>query len=140
MPIGKGTKLQVGDGGGPEVFSDMLDLDSISWSGIEGEVMDETDFESADFGEEISGGLLKWGEVSFEGNWTGSTVQLAFKAAVEAHVVKNFKIVYPTSVASPADTLSFSGLPLSFGPIASGAKEKMRFSGKIKLAAKPTLA
>jgi hypothetical protein len=140
MPIGKGTQLQMGDGAGPEVFTAIAKLDTIAWSGIEGEAMDETDFDSADFGEQVSGGLLKWGEVTFEGNWTGDAQQMAFHAAVLAHVVKNFKIVFPSSVASSYDTLSFSGLPLKFGPISAGAKDKMRISGAIKLAGKPTFA
>lgn len=134
--IGHGSKLEV-ETATPGTFTAVADLDSLSWSGLELETTDDSNFDSPDGGEEVGTGMLKWGEVSVEGNWKGVTSQTDIMTALIAKTKKNFKATF-FGAPTGADVLSFSGYFTRF-QVTAPLKDKQRFSATIKVAAKPTL-
>lgn len=136
--IGKGTKLSV-ESETPGQFTDIVGLDTVSWTGLQLDTVDATNFDSADGGEEAIAGLIKWGELHFEGNWDGTTSQSGLFTDFFAKTKKNFKLQFPSSVATGQDTVTVSGFITQLQVTAPNA-EKMRLTGTIKIVAKPTFA
>ncbi len=104
---GIGTLMQIGDGGGPEVFTTIAEVLSISGPTESRETIDVTNMDSAGNRREKISALIDSGSVSFDMNFTGSNAeQNQLKTDMEAGTLRNFKIIMPGS----ARTFDFSAL------------------------------
>lgn len=140
--LGYGTKLQVGDGALPEVFTDVAKLTSIGGISLEADDVDITTYGSPGGFKEFMRGLVDAGAVDFEGIFTNDASQTALFTDLAAgpgtDKTKNWKIVLPGTPALA--TWSLSGYLKSFKVDPSDPNDKISFSGSIKVTGKPTLA
>jgi predicted secreted protein len=104
--IGFGTKVQVGNGGTTETFTDIpeivgdIDGPSTSMSPIE-----VTPHKTSDFYREYKPGLIDPGEIGFKMNYIkDNTVQEGLKADFDARTLRHFRMVFPDSY-----TVAFTG-------------------------------
>lgn len=134
--IGFGSKLQYESA--PATFTDIEGIDSISPSlGALG-MVEATTHNSPDAAEEQIPGLLSWGEVSFEGNYTGHTSQVAMITTMHGRASEKFKVTFPASVTAGGKSIAFDGYVTKFD-ISAPTKDKLRFSGTIVVTTKPVL-
>lgn len=134
-----GTLLQMGDGGGPEVFStvgQVLDIDGPEFSTD----TEETTNQSSPGGrEEYIATLKRSGEVTFDINLDPDDAthnqSTGLMAAYEARTRKNFRMLLPTS---PARRWDFAGFITGFGMSAPVAGV-LRASVTIKITGAVTL-
>src|SRR5687767_10603141 len=133
--IGQGTALKIWDD--ISAYFAIAGLDSVTWNrGLE--TVDATALDSANNGETVIVGIKRWGEVSFEGNWDGSTYQAKLFTDHAARTNQQFQLVWPSTVAAGVDTLTFTGYITSLS-VTSPTTDKLRLSGTIKVSASPTL-
>ena len=95
-----GTLLQVGDGAGPEVFTTIAEVKSISGPSFSSEVIDVTTHSSAAAGawREKIASLIDPGELSFDINLVPTDTQhVALRTDMVNRTKRNFKIVFPDS-------------------------------------------
>lgn len=105
----KNTKVQRGDGGGPEVFTTIGEVTSFGAPSREqGEIV-VTNFDSAGV-EKIGDGLADGGAIQLEMNFVGGDAQQqGLRADVESGVTRNFKIILNDHLSTPT-TFSFPAL------------------------------
>ncbi len=104
---GIGTLMQIGDGGGPEVFTTIAEVLSISGPTESRETIDVTNMDSAGNRREKISALIDSGSVTFDMNFTGSNAQQnQLKTDMEAGTLRNFKIIMPGTVR----TFAFAAL------------------------------
>ena len=104
---GIGTLMQRGDGGGPEVFTTIGEVLSISGPTESRETIDVTNMDSTGNRREKISALIDSGTVSFDMNFTGADAQQnGLKTDMEAGTLRNFKIIMPGS----ARTFAFAAL------------------------------
>ncbi len=95
----KGTRLQMGDGATPEVFTDLANLGDVDGPNSKLETLDVTHHGSA--AKEYAATIVDGGEVKFSGNY--DPADTTHKAAIAAHkagTLKNFKLNFPAAVAA----------------------------------------
>lgn len=105
-----GTKLQRGDGGSPETFSDIIGCGDIDGPDVKVTFEDTTNHASA----VVSGGFMEWIPALKDGdsvktviNWNpADTVHQGLQSDFDASRLVNFKQVFPTT---PQATVAFSG-------------------------------
>lgn len=134
--IGFGTLLKVGDGGGPEAFTTLLENVAIEGPPLERDILDATHHESPDGYKEFLGGLKDGGEVSGEGNLVYDTTQTNLLTDFEAGTRRNFQILVP--VSGGTKTWAFTGIIMRLQPTYP-VDDRMTYSFGIKVTAKPTL-
>lgn len=131
---GFGTLLKIGDGGGSEVFTNVLEVKGINGPNLSTDTVDATHMESPSGFKEFLASFKDGGEVSFDCNFlpgVGTQAQLFTDWA--ARTKRNFRLVFPDvssttwnfaaiitglSVSAPMDdvlglsvTLKISGAP-----------------------------
>lgn len=94
--IGKGTLLKAGDGGGPEVFTTIAEVKSISGPQITRDTLDVTNMDSVGNFREFVSTLQDGGTVSFDVNYIGdNTSQNNMKTDQDNGTARNFQILMP---------------------------------------------
>jgi predicted secreted protein len=130
---GYGTLLKLGDGGGPETFTTVGEVRSISGPSMETEEIDVTTHSSAAAGafREFILGLIDAGTVEFDINYVpADATHISLRTIFLARTKRNWQIVLPGSV----QTISFAGyvktMPFEF-PVddAITAKISIRCTG-----------
>lgn len=97
--MGIGTLLQIGDGGGPEVFTTVAEVISISGPNETRETLDVTHMNSPNNTREKFLALKDSGSVTFDMNFLGTnTQQNQLKTDMDAGILRNFKIIMPGTV------------------------------------------
>ena len=134
--LGFGTLLKAGDGGGPEVFTTILENVSLEGPALERDVLESTHHESPDGYKEFLGGLKDAGEVSGEGNLVLDGTQTNLITDFEAGTKRNFELVVP--VDGTPKTWAFAALVIRFQPTYP-VDDKMTYSFSLKVTNKPTL-
>ncbi len=134
-----GILLQMGDGGSPETFTTVAQVQDITPPNLTVETEDTTTHDSGGWAE-YSATLLDGGEVTFDilydpadathDNSTGLVAALTAKAA------KNFKVVFPDADTT---TWSFAALVTNFQPSGS-VKGMLSASVTLKITGAVTLA
>jgi len=106
--LGIGTLLQVGNGGGPEVFTTIPEVKSIDGPNITVDTIDVTHMSSPyNFREKITG-IRNGGEVSFEINYIGSdAIQNGLQTDLEAGTLRNFKMIMNNVAATTFDFAAY---------------------------------
>ena len=113
----QGTKIAVGDGASPEVFTDIGDIEG--WSGLDGQVteIDVTDLDSTS--KEFIMGLKEEGSFQVDLNWIPANAeQVSLRADMNAGTKRNFKV---TGTDSPATVIIFAAFVTQFSM--SGTKD-----------------
>jgi len=134
---GFGTKLKIGDGASPEVFSEIAAVSSVSGPGISLDTIDVTTDDSPGGYKQYAAGLLDAGEIKLELNFLpANTSQTGLLTALASRAAKNFKLVFPDTAAT---TWSFSAFVTNFEPSAP-VDGKLSTSVTLKITGQPTLA
>jgi hypothetical protein len=146
---GAGTKLQLGDGASPEVFSTIAEILSLKSSGKTIKTDDVTNLDSPVDGagliyEEFIATIASAGGIDFTYNYTpNATAQQTIRTAFDGKV-HNFKIV--TSVDNTANSpvtkwaFSFAALVESIDGLDFPVDKKITGSGKLKISGPITMA
>lgn len=110
--IGLGTLFQVGDGGGPEVFTTVGQVVDITPPAENLSIVETTDME--DTIKRKIGALVDYGQAQVELIWDPSNAgQEGLRTDLRAKTARNFKVVFPT----PANkTWSFTALVTAISP------------------------
>lgn len=134
----KGTLIQRGDGGGPEVFTTIGEVTNFSGPGEEAETIEATSFDSA-AKEFISSGLPDNGEVTFTVNFVGSdTGQQGLRTDLRAGTLRNFKVIL-NDHATTKTTATFAAIVSNLdGPTAGGVSDIYKMDVTLKLSGPAT--
>lgn len=137
----KGTKLQRGDGGGPEVFTtiaEVRDLKAPSES-VEAVNVTHQDSPAAEF---ISNNIVDGGEVTFGINFIGSNAQhQGLRADLRAGTLRNFKLlVNDKTLDVDKTTISFSGIVTNFDGPEAPVSGHYTANITVKVSGLPTVA
>lgn len=134
----KGTKLQRGDGGGTETFTDIGDILSFSGPGESADVIEVTSLDDTSK-EFISSGIVDAGEVTFELNFAGSaTTQQNLRADLRAGVLRNFKVLLNDHATNPT-TFAFSAFVVKFDGPSAGVGEQYKGSVTLRTSGLPSI-
>lgn len=131
--------LKAGDGATPtEVFTAIAAVTSVSWGTVTRNIVDVTDFDATNFARTFAGGLVDYGEVTFDLNFdpTNSThdADTGVLKYFEDTAARNFQIVFNDA---GAETFGFAGIVQSFS-MAAPNDDKVSGSVTIKITGKPT--
>lgn len=148
--IGAGTKLKLGDGASPEVFTAIAEILTLKRSGKSIKTADVTNMDSPTDGngviyEEFLGTIASGGDLDFTYNFIpdSSGGQHAFRSAFDGKV-HNYEIV--TNIDNPANspatkwTLSFAGLITTSDDLDFAIDKQIVGTGKIKVSGPDVLA
>jgi hypothetical protein len=103
---GIGCALKIGDGAGSEVFTTIGEVKDISGPAVTVDIVEVTNMDSPSYFKEYIPTLKDGGEVTFDVNWTGSSVtQNQLVTDYGNRTRRNFQLV--TTHASPK-TIAFS--------------------------------
>lgn len=131
--IGHGAKFEIGDGGGPEVFTEVAEVTGITPAAFSRDVPDATHMASPEKWREFIPGLRDAGEATVTMNFIpGGPAQDAIFAAFTDDTQSNYKIVFPN-----AESWEFAGYCVGFAPEVP-LDGKMTATARIKLSGKPT--
>ncbi|MFA5162091.1 MAG: phage tail tube protein [Elusimicrobiales bacterium] len=134
---GFGTKLKMGDGASPEVFSDIAAVSKVGGPGVSLDTIDVTADDSPGGYKEYAAGLLDAGEIKLELNFLPANAsQTGLLTALTSRAAKNFKLVFPDTANT---TWSFSAFVTNFEPDAP-VDGKLAASVTLKITGQPTLA
>lgn len=137
---GYGTLLKIGDGGDPETFTTIAEVVTIGGPALGLDMIDATNHDSTGGWEEVIGGILRSGEVTFDINYipTHAThdASTGLIADMVARTKRNFELVFPNTDET---TFSFTALVSKFVPSAP-VDNKLSASVSLKLSGQPTLA
>jgi hypothetical protein len=127
-----GTLLKLGDGGGPETFTTIMELTKIGGPKLSLKEEDAT-HHGSDGWEEVIGTILSGGEIPVEANWIPSDATQNKTTGVLAQLLgrtkKNWKMVLPDSAVT---TFSFKAIVKGFeGDADVTSKLKLNFTLKI---------
>ncbi len=129
----RGTLLQIGDGGGTEVFTTIAEVKDISGPSFASDTVEVTNHDSSAWKEYVP--TLKDGEnVTFDVNFTNHTTHQALWTDYNNQTKRNFKIVFPLS---PTVTLAFAAYITNIGHAAPVADVLSR-SVELKVTGQPT--
>ncbi|HEU4986864.1 MAG TPA: phage tail tube protein [Rhizobiaceae bacterium] len=113
--IGYGSKLAIGDGAVPEVFSDVAEVTSITPPSDSIDVIDATHMQSPNKTREFIEGLIDPGECSFDINFVpGGAADTAIQA-LKGTGVHNFRITFAPGDAGSV-TWDFAGILTGYEP------------------------
>jgi predicted secreted protein len=101
---GIGTKLQRGDGAGPEVFTTIAEMVKVQQSGSKADIVDVTNLDSPNAYKEKLVTILDAGQIAFDGNMVADdATQQAVQADFDGRVLHNWKVILPVD---PATTIT----------------------------------
>jgi len=135
-----GTLLSIGDGGTPEAFQAIAEVNSLSGPGLSLDPIEITHHESPDAWKEFVGGLLDGGEITADLNFLPTeTTQVGDAAgsllyALTTRAVTNFTITWPDTSSTE---WAFAALVTAFEPSAP-VDDKLGASVTLKLTGAPT--
>jgi hypothetical protein len=111
----KGTRLQIGDGGGSEVFTTIAECKNFTGPSDMVEQINVTSFDSSSQ-EYISTGQPDSGEVSFDMNFVGSNAQQQqLRTDCRSGVLRNFKLIKNDHATTPT-TITFAAIVTKLEP------------------------
>lgn len=133
-----GTILQIGDGGGTEVFANVASIRTISGPGLSLDTVDVTTHDSPSAFREFVATLLDAGEVTLELVWDPDTAtHVALRADLAARVdARNFKVIFPDATNT---TWLFAAIVTAYQPSAP-VDGDLTASVTLKVDGAPTLA
>lgn len=138
--IGFGTLFKRGDGGGPEAFTTLAEVVSISGPSLSMDTVDVTHMESTGTYREFIPGLKDGGEVSVTLNFLPADATQNATAGIlkdyNDRVLRNFQIVFPDSGNT---TWTIAGYVTAFEQ-ETPLEDKMTAEVTIKVSGEPTLA
>ena len=134
--IGHGTLLKRGDGGGPEVFTTVAEVQDITGPSGSLDTSDVTNMDSPDKYKEFIAGLLDGGDVSFDVNFINVASQTDILTDHQNRTKRNFEMIFPLP-GNPK--WSFTGFVTGFDNSAP-VEGALTASITIKITGKPTLA
>lgn len=107
-----GGKFKYGDGGAPEAFTEVPEVQSTEFSGVELDDVEVTNMASPNAVAEHVGTIVRGGDLTVKFKYIpGNAVHEALRAMVSARAVRNFEVHYP---AANGKKESFSALPKKF--------------------------
>lgn len=131
--LGTQSKLQLGDAGSPEGFTDIGGVVSIDPIARKKDLVEVTDLAST--GKEFIGGLSDGQEINFVCNYvpTDPNIVLLRTAAGTASAAKNFRYLIPATAAGGAKMFTFAAVVLadSLGPTTPNTAVQITFGIKI---------
>lgn len=141
MPSGAihaiGTLLKRGDGGGPEVFTTIAEVRSITGPGLTTDTIDVTNHDTSQGYREFISGLQDGGEFSFDINYIPSNAThnntTGLLRAFDQKTINNYRLVFPD-----ATTWNFRGLVRQVS-ITAPIDGQLTASVAVKVSGKPTL-
>lgn len=108
-----GTTFQR-EGATPDTFEDIAEITSITGPGLTLDTADSTALDAEDGWEEVTGTILRTGEVTLEMNFLPSdTVQNSLITDMTARATKKYRLVFPDENST---TWEFSGIVTGFEP------------------------
>lgn len=135
--IGHGTILAYGDGGSPETFTALAEVNNISGPGMSADAPDATHMESPEGFREFIGGLKDPGEITVEcAHLPGNATQDASTGVLSlfsSGAKTNWRITFPDD---PATIWNFEAVVTGFEPD-TPIDDKMMLSITLKLSGKP---
>lgn len=136
-----GTLLKIGDGGTPENFTTIAEVQDISGPSLELDVEEVTSHDSPGGWEEVVGTILHGGEVEFDINFVPTATTHRDQTGgllndMKNRTKRNFKLVFPDAGNT---TWSFSAYVVSFEPEAT-VDGKLSASVTLRITGQPTLA
>ncbi len=135
----RGTVLKMGDGGGPETFTPVAKIISISGPGIGLDTEDSTDHESPQGWEEAIATIKRSGEISMDLHFLpGSATHGAAAGLIKKlndRTKTNFQLVFPDAGVT---TWTFAAFVTGF-EAAAPHDGKLTASCKLKITGVPTL-
>ena len=138
---GFGTRLQMGDGGGPEVFTDVAEVVEVNPPGLTSDTIDVTHHLSPLAFREFIASLSSAGTISITVNYIPSNpthdATTGLHAAAISKVRKNWKIILP--FAGTPNTFSFAGIVTQFN-VTSPLADRVTAAVVITVSGRPTLA
>lgn len=95
----KGTKIQMGNGASPEVFTTIAQVVDISGPALKDDVLDVTNHGSTGGWKEFIGGLKEGGSITLKLNYdpaeTTHDASTGFLADFKNSTVRNYKLIFP---------------------------------------------
>lgn len=130
-----GTVLQRGDGGGPEAFTSIIEVQRISGPSINRGTIETTHHESPDNFREFLPNLPDGGEITIEGNWcpASATQTTPLVTDFNNQSTRNYKLVF--NDAGDAQ-FAFVGFPTAV-TFDSPFDGKMGITATFKVTGKP---
>jgi predicted secreted protein len=134
-----GTLLKIGDGGGPETFTTIAEVMSISGPGLTSDTIDVTSHSSTGGFREFIMGLSDGGEVTFTINYNPTQATHNATTGLLRDYInrtrRNFKIVFPDGSST---TWSFTGVVTGFS-MSAPTDAQLSADVTIKVSGAPTL-
>jgi hypothetical protein len=97
----KGTLLQVGDGGGPEIFTTIAEVKSIAGPNLQGATIDVTTHSTAGNYREFKANIIDPGALDFDLNYVGgNTLHKQLLGDIGAQTERNYKLTTKDTVAA----------------------------------------
>ena len=109
---GIGTKLQRGDGAGPEVFTTIAEMVKVQQSGSKADIVDVTNLDSPNAYKEKLVTILDAGQIAFDGNMVADDAtqqNVQGNLLAEATLFSPYINVNPTSALSPLAITNVGG-------------------------------
>lgn len=103
----QGVLLKIGDGGGPETFTTIAEVRSISGPTTTVNLEDVTSHDSSAWMEKIAT-LIDPGQITFDLNYTGAATQDSLRTDMLARTKRNFQLVLVP--LTPDETIAFTAI------------------------------
>lgn len=118
--IGKGTRFAIGDGAGPEVFTDLAEVVSVTPPSDNIDVLDATHMQSPGRTREYTTGLIDPGECTVEMNFqAGSDSDDLIQAMRGTGEAVNCRITWPAPIGGGSQqTWTFAAILTGYTPTA----------------------
>lgn len=127
----KKLKLQIGDGGGTEVFTTIAEVTNLKGPSEKAAQLDATSFDSDAM--EFIAGLSDNGEVAFDLNFVGSNAQQQqLRTDLRAGNKRNFKILVNDNAVTPT-TVAFAAIVTQAPELSGGVNAVLKGSGTLKV-------
>lgn len=125
----------------PSTWAYIGDLTNIGGPSISVDTIDVTAHDSADSAREFVAGVIDGGDITLEGNFTGSTHAEDFIDLIETRTNVSYIVKFPTTGTHLTSTVNYESW-LFAGPFVSFETEapfdgKIGFSAGVKLSGKP---
>jgi hypothetical protein len=112
--LGYGAQIRRGDGGAPENFTAIPEVNALKGPGIKVDTKDVTSQSSASATKENIAGLIDSGQVTFDFNWIpGDATHAGILNDCISRTLRNFQLALPASIGLK---WSFSAYVIGFDP------------------------
>ena len=134
----KNTKIQLGDGGAPEVFTTIDEITSFGAPQVKQGSIEVTNCDS-DAVERIGDGLADGGSVVYEMNFVGSSnTQQQLRTLAGSGTTRNIRHIYNDHATTPT-TITFPAVIENFDGPKGAVKEALKATCTVTVAGKPTV-